>query len=122
MDSIVPVLRTSYLVLCPSSFVPRTSVTSYFVPRTSVTSYLINNGYFCAVHTTMKVLKFLVFFCCLTLVFSGCKKDHRVLSSAVQRDNDELVTLPGQMYPVFAHMIYHDSIPSLNDNIKYLGS
>src|SRR6478735_1189163 len=70
----------------------------------------------------MKVFKFLFFFCVLTFVFSGCKKDHRELSSAVQRDNDELVTLPSQMYPVYAHMIYHDSIPSLNDNIKFLGS
>ncbi len=68
-------------------------------------------------------LKSLSFFIVLALpIFISCKKDNNILGSNVQSQEDVLNAQFSDTSQIYAHSVLIDSIASLNDNIKFLGS
>ena len=63
-------------------------------------------------------------FCLILLIvfFSFCKKDNRILGSDNQPTEDALNSIFCDTSRINAHTLVYDSIASLNNNYKFLGS
>lgn len=68
-----------------------------------------------------KAFIFIILVLVLPFVFA-CKKDKNILGSDVQSKDDVLNAQFSDTSTIYAHTVAIDSIASLNDNIKFLGS
>lgn len=70
----------------------------------------------------MKILKNTTLLITFLIAFASCKKDHSVLGVDVQPENDGLNASYCDTAILSGYTLRYDSIPSYNDNLKYLGS
>ena len=92
--------------------------------------FLVNNKRSCiilipifnAYYKNLKILKNTTYLIVFFIAFASCKKDHSVLGVDVQPENDGLNASFCDTAIVSGYTLKNDSIPSYNDNLKYLGS
>jgi hypothetical protein len=63
-----------------------------------------------------------IFVLLIVLFFAGCKKDHKILGTDVQPEDDDLNAIHISDLPVTGYTIGYDSVASFNDKYKYIGS
>jgi hypothetical protein len=92
--------------------------------------FLVNNKRSCiilipifnAYYKNLKILRNTTYLIVFFIAFASCKKDHSVLGVDVQPENDGLNASFCDTAIVSGYSLKNDSIPSYNDNLKYLGS
>ncbi|MBI2722560.1 MAG: DUF4270 family protein [Bacteroidetes bacterium] len=70
----------------------------------------------------MKFINHILLFFVACFIFSGCKKDNRVLGAEVQPENDALNASFSDATPMFIHTITHKSTISFPSETKFIGS